>query len=489
MNKKIKITESQYNRLLQVMVETPFDTMAKDTIKTGDIVSITWKGTKNNFKVIDSTSGQIVMDNIDKGSTNINYRYFMVYTSLNGDDLQLRRVHKTKEANKLNDTKSWSPITVKDITNIQVIRNGKVIDNVDPLSPSAEKQQKQAKKPNTNMGDDFIQEMDNNLAIIMEQLVEGKGLKFDLNNATLIFCCLSKTGNVFNLEISQNKSLPSLSKWDTFILELKGASDDENLFELNKDIIKTTDGGKTFGLKFKVQSGNNNSEIWVVGGQGISVTKSCEDFNEDEPSNKEDEKDTEQKDETELKMDAEEAFQKILDDPLMRKAFYSQPTFWQTFVAELKGEKHPGDGIITVLNLVRQYEDKKLAEKIGEGFDKVGKTVIFQPLEPITIKYTLKDKKNKEFTLKTLDKTKAKITSEKRETGLVLETYLPNENQVLRVVVLEKTDTENIKQCKILIGEISKSTNKFYPLSQPVIENLEFFKSDGYNPPKQENTK
>ena len=156
MNKKIKITESQYNRLIQLMVETPFDTMTKNSIKAGDIITITWKGTKNNFKVINNTSGQIIMDNIDKGSTNINYRYFMVYTSLNGDDLQLRRVNKKKEVDKLNDTKSWSPITVKDITNIEVIRDGKVVDKVDLLSPSPEKQQKQGKKPNENMTDYLI---------------------------------------------------------------------------------------------------------------------------------------------------------------------------------------------------------------------------------------------------------------------------------------------------------------------------------------------
>lgn len=490
MSKKIKITESQYNRLIQLMVETPFDTMAKDSIKAGDIISITWKGTKNNFKVINNTSGQIIMDNIDKGSTNINYRYFMVYTSLNGDDLQLRRVNKKKEADKLNDTKSWSPITVKDISSIEVIRDGKVVDKVDPLSPSPEKQQKQGKKPNENMTDYLIGEVNNYLAVILGQLVEGKGLTLELSNASIIFCCLKKTGGVFNLEISQNKSLPSLNKWDSFILELKGNADDDNLYELNKNIIKTTDGGKTFGLKFKVQSGNDNSEVWIVGCNGVSITKSCEDLSDDDVDEKDIENDEEvKKDEGELKMDAEEAFQKILSDPLMKKAFYSQPTFWQAFVAELKGKKHPGNGIITVLNLVKKYENKKLAEKIGEGFGEERDEVMFKPLEPITINYRVKKDATKTFTLQNLKPTKAKIVTDKRETGLVLENYLPNENYVLRVVVLDKTDRENIKQCKVIIGEILKSTNRFHPLSTPITENIEFLKSKGYNPPKEENTK
>jgi len=494
MSKKIKITESQYNRLIQLMVETPFDTMAKDSIKAGDIISITWKGTKNNFKVINNTSGQIIMDNIDKGSTNINYRYFMVYTSLNGDDLQLRRVHKTKEADKLNDTKSWSPITVKDITNIQVIRDGKLVDKVDPLSPSAEKQQKQKNSGKETITQDFKNDMVNNFAIILEQLVEGKGLKMILNNAEVIFCCTQKVGGVFNLELTENKSIPSLNKWDTFVLVLKGSSndDDEKLFEANKDIVKTPDNGKTFSLKFRVFSGEEKSEVWIIGGTGIAITKSCEDKTENDTDNDEEEKQGEEKKtEEELTIDAKEAYEKILADPLMQKAFYSQPTFWQTFVAELKGKKHPGNGIITVLNIVKQYESKKMDEQIGEGFtNEKGDIVIFKPLEVVTLNYETKKEGRKTFNLKNIKPTEARISYDKRETGLVLEVNLPQDpNFVLRVVVMNKTDRENIKECRLTIGEITKSTNKYTVLSNPITTELEFLKSEGYNPPKQENTK
>ena len=78
MIKKLRITESQYERLLASINETPFDKMVKSTAKAGDIISITWKGSMNKFEVVDNIGGQIVMDNIDKGSTNINYRYFLV---------------------------------------------------------------------------------------------------------------------------------------------------------------------------------------------------------------------------------------------------------------------------------------------------------------------------------------------------------------------------------------------------------------------------
>lgn len=489
MSKKIKITESQYNRLIQVMVETPFDTMAKDSIKAGDIISITWKGTKNNFKVINNTSGQIVMDNIDKGSTNINYRYFMVYTSLNGDDLQLRRVHKIKEADKLNDSKTWSPLTVKDITNIEVIRDGKVIDKVDPLSPSAEKQQKQGKVSDEKVTDDFIEDINNNLSIILEQLNENKGLKLLMNNASIVFCCNSRSGNVFNLEISENKSIPSLDKWDSYVIEIKGDSNNEetSLYEANKDIVKVTDGGKTFGLKFNVQAGEKKSQVWVLNIEGLSITKSCVDLEDDD-------EDIEANDETksdeELKRDAREMYDKILADKNMQKAFYSQPTFWQAFMAELRGKKHPGTGIITVMNIVKKYEDKKLAEQIGEGFGKKGEIVKFIPLKPIEIPYNTKKGERKTFTLQTVNPTDVRIAEDKKETGLVLQVNLPNDAEhTLRVVVLGKTETEDIKECRLTIGRISPSNNYYSVLSNSIPANLKFLKSDGYNPPKQENTK
>ena len=487
MNKKIKITESQYNRLINLMVETPFDTLAKTVIKPNDVISITWKGSKNNFKVINNTAGQVIMDNIDKGSTNINYRYLMVYTSLDGDDMELRRVNKVKEADKLNDPKQWSTVTVKDITDIQIIRDGKVVDRVDPVSPSAAKQQKQG-NTGTTESQDFVTDVNNNLAIILEQLQEGKGLKLVLNNAELIFCCNSKSGGVFDLEITENKSIPVLNKWQTFVLDIKGNPDDEqtSLYEANKDIIKTPDKGKTFSLKFKVFAGEKQSEVWVVGGQGVAITKSCDDKTEDGA----DEGDVNSKDEQELKLDAKEAFEKILADPMMQKAFYSQPTFWQTFVAELKGKKHPGNGIITVLNIVKKYENKKIVELIGEGFtDKKGIIVKFQPLEPMTLNYNAQKEGRKTFSLQTLKPTEVKTSADKRETGLVLEVNLPEDpNYILRVVVDGKTETENVKECRLIIGRIA-SNNIFTAVSTPVTTQLEFLNSDGYKIPKEENTK
>ena len=118
---KVQITETQYNRLLKILSETRYDVVINKTVKVGDTIRITYKGTTNNFKVIRNDSGQVIMDNIDAGSTNINYRYFISFTSLHGDDLEIKRVHKIKEKEKLNDIKSWTSLDVKGITNIEEI--------------------------------------------------------------------------------------------------------------------------------------------------------------------------------------------------------------------------------------------------------------------------------------------------------------------------------------------------------------------------------
>ena len=331
--------------------------------------------------------------------------------------------------------------------------------------------------------------MNNKLGTVLEQLQEGKGLNLKLNNAEVIFCCIGKTGGIFDLEIIENKSLPLLNKWRTFVLDIKGNPNDEqtSLYEANKDIIKTPDNGKTFSIKFKVITSDKESEVWISGGNGFAITKSCGDKSDEGETDNEKNK---VKDEEELKLDAKEAFEKILADPMMQKAFYSQPTFWQTFMSELKGKKHPGNGIITVLNIVKKYEDKKIVELIGEGFtDKKGVIVKFQPLEPITLSYNAQKEGRKSFTLQTLRPTEIKTSTEKRETGLVLEVNLPDDpNYILRVVVDGKTETENIKECRLIIGRIA-SNNIFTAVSSPVTTQLEFLNSDGYKIPQEENTK
>jgi len=477
-NKKLKITEAQYNRLLQFIVETPFDTMVKQSIDIGDVVSINWKGSKNNFKVIDNSGGQIIMDNIDKGSTNINNRYFMSFTSLNGDDLEMRKVNKVKEPEKLNDIKSWSPVTVKDISNIQIFRDGELIDTVDPVSPTAEKQQKNGPKPDTNTDNnpspDFMNEVNNDLAIILEQLEKGKGINFIFNSGFINFCCLDRVDSTFILEINeeQNTIIDSLNKWDTFILDIKGNPQTDNLYLKNKDIVSTNDG-VTYNLKFKVSAGNTHKETVIKAIKGVSVLSSCDTTEEDE-----DEK-PEVNGPEEQKADAEKALQMILKDKDLQDAFYKQPGFWEMFKAELSGEKAVGTGIITVLDVMRKVTESRLVKKVGKGFN-VGKKAKFIPIENVNVKY--RDDKDIIHNYD-LPMVEDMITVRRHlidDVSQVLQKRVEGGNGlILRILVKDQTDEPNIKNCDVQIG-IKNKSDKFVEKGQTSDVNIKFLNSEGY---------
>ncbi len=78
--------------------------------------------------------------------------------------------------------------------------------------------------------------------------------------------------------------------------------------------------------------------------------------------------------------DAKIAYDMISKDPLLKKAFYSQPSFLNLFVAELTGKKAVGKGIYSVLNLVRRYNNKKYTDYLKAEFID-GKKISFIFLE------------------------------------------------------------------------------------------------------------
>jgi hypothetical protein len=486
MNKKLIITESQYERLQNLLVETPFDEMVKSSVEVGDIIRITWKGSESNFEVINNTTGQIIMDNIDKGSTNINYRYLLTFTSLDGDDLSGKRVHKTKEAHKLDNPKTWSNISVKDITNIEVIRDGKVIDKVDPVSPSAEKQQKMSGDGSMSDGEKY-DEINNNLGIILEQIDEGKGLKLMFSNTLVIFCCVGRSGNIIDLEIAENKSITSLNKWNTLSLTL---NDGDDLFKDNKSVVRTTDKGQSFGLKLDVRSGNETSKIWLNGIVGVSVTNKC-DGKEDYDSGEKSEEDLEkekldlEKEKEAQRAEAQRAFNMIVNDKDLQDAFYSEPSFWKKFVAELKGEKAVGNGIIVALDLINKYKTKRTSEKLGDGF-KVGKDlkIFYKPLDEISINYlgkTFELERNKNYTqfedaVKTVN-----FDASDYQVGeyTPYDKLLINKLKNFEFIVKEKTTEPDVFMCDVIFNY--KDNKKSERAVQKDVK-IKFLNSEGYTP-------
>ncbi len=392
--KKLIITESQYTALTKFIVETKFNEFIKNTVKKGDTIRIHWRNNVSNFIVVDSFNGQIQMDNIDKGSTNINYRYFMTQTSLNGHELTVKRVHKINEKDKLSNPSTWGEVPVNDIKDIEVIRNGEVIDTVDDLSGLE------------TQTDEVKDKMSDILTYIVQNTEESDIMALNTNSNfgdVNLLCVNSENGN-FTYELDDLNKL--LQKWDSFTLIINTGDDesDTSLLELNPDTINTTDGGKTFNLKFTIRTGQNKQDLWIKNITDLKINNSdnSEENTEDSEENTDDEVSDEDvyNDEGSIMDRAEKYIEIISNDPLMRKAFFKEPSIWDSLVAAAKGKNPRGVGVIPSRKLIGTYKTNQIKNKIGPSaqgfrpgkattFKFIDKTVIMNPTGQLKDKLTL----------------------------------------------------------------------------------------------------
>jgi hypothetical protein len=75
--------------------------------------------------------------------------------------------------------------------------------------------------------------------------------------------------------------------------------------------------------------------------------------------------------------------QMIINDPLMKKAFYSQPTLWNVITSAMKGEKPRGKGIVSARDIIGKYKTGSIRRKIGKNADsfKMGRSATFKFIE------------------------------------------------------------------------------------------------------------
>ena len=100
MNKKLIITEEQYQNLKLFLLESTFFDMVDKTIKDSDIITITTGGKKLNFIIVKNFNGQIYMDNIDKTSQYYKKRVFLNRLSFEGDKLIIQVAKDDKQKNE-----------------------------------------------------------------------------------------------------------------------------------------------------------------------------------------------------------------------------------------------------------------------------------------------------------------------------------------------------------------------------------------------------
>lgn len=178
----------------------------------------------------------------------------------------------------------------------------------------------------------------------------------------------------------------------------------------------------------------------------------------------------------ELKRDGKIALDMILNNQVLRDAFYKQPSLWNLFMAELKGEKAPGQGIIPTMEILKNFNTKQLSEKYPEF--KVGQEVKFEPMVPYTINLP--------------DGTTFQLNAGKEYTGEVNEPkynnkylIISNKEQGFSLTVINKIENNEYK-CKLT----KTITNNNGKVDKKTLEEvlINFKPSDGYTSETPEET-
>lgn len=385
---KLILSETQFNKLINLINEGNFDAVIKNNIKPGDIIKIIFKdGTDNNFKVIDSITGQITMDNIDKGSANINYRYWFSYTDISYNTLFLKRVHKIKEKDLLNEKPtSWKSIALKNINNIEIYdKNGNKKDDIKL------KEKEIAKEFNNNKLPSNLQDQLKDIISEVIKLNDDYTISFDLTNGdNIIFCAVSKVALTYELEVADSSA--NLDKYDFLmdnrvIMEFYGGV--EESFE--KNVITTSDG-KTFSLLLKLMRGETAIDYYLDFNKVLLGNK-CSDIEKEKQEKEDKEKQEKSKSKEEKRVldakEKKELINYILNNPDVKKAFYKAPSLWNSFISGITGKDAKGTGIGPGLNIISRFDLGKHKKEVGEDAIKfkTGNKVSFEILgNPIIFK-------------------------------------------------------------------------------------------------------
>lgn len=188
----------------------------------------------------------------------------------------------------------------------------------------------------------------------------------------------------------------------------------------------------------------------------------------------------------ELKQDGKMAMEMILNDPNLKKAFYAQPSLWNLFVAELKGEKATGKGIVPTLKIINSYESTRIESKLGTSFI-VGEKVTFRPVGTTKVPFTVNGKDdvyifdenaNIQYPPKVLPRKLG-------ESFKLIGEIQPTLNY--QIEVLKRVDDEpDTFECKIVMIVEEDSTTKEYPYDGKLEIKINKNESPGYKPKETE---
>ena len=381
MNKKLIITEEQYNNLKFFILESTFFDMADKTIKKGDTIIINTNGKELNFNVISNFSGQIYMDNIDKNSEYFGKRIFLTKMSFEDNNNLVIQVAKDDEQKNEEPLKgsTWSKMTLKNVEDIAVNRGGKLLDNTSDEPNLDEPNLDENKK----LKERFLEEL--------VTLKEGESLVLKTNGKLeeLVLDFISKSSGFIHFELSESTE-DALGNVNITGVDISTNEDDMEVDEDGlltiKIITYESKDGKIVVNESKIQ---NITEFSVI---NTEVKKDDEEDGDDG-----DEEDSGSN------LDAEKMQQYIENDPKFKKAILnfkgklspsqlaSFANEWEIAFAGKSSQKNNGpdsSGTLKVKEILNSYEKTKL-ERFGNNFREKSK-INFTPLDNVSIPYKSK---------------------------------------------------------------------------------------------------
>lgn len=308
----------------------------------------------------------------------------------------------------------------------------------------------------------------NDFITLLSELEKGDMLILTLSNKTNIKLDFIDTkGDSVQFEIDKTSNLSGdyTSLYNTSSIELSKNIDDITLDEKTQLLsIK----GKAFNA---VNGQMTSSDITINNIQDFSIGE--ESIKPDAEANPEDE----YGDSTE---EAKDMMQAILNDPIMKKAFYRQPTLWNLILSTIKGENPRGTGIGPAKDIITKYGENKIQKALGPQGDNFKKDKLAQ-FEVLNNEIVVKSSgiSTEDLVLKTNVKYDAFVNGYKIGDDYVT---LTNKKLSYRITIIrpykDVPDAFEVKVTKIVK---SKATGEINEYSKPGVIKFFNLRNSGYS--------
>lgn len=317
---KLIINERQFQLIENILLEEKASSVVPN-LSVGDKLILTSEsGTKLTFEVVKTDAGgQIWLKNLD-GGTLKNYIIFFSQNDIINDELKYRFAHKEKEKELLSKSPStWKSGSFKNLSSIQVFDKSKTPKGTIDVKKATDTGKKDTKTGPKKDGDSKKGEVDD-LVRELNSMVIGDDYEFTLDdNSKLVFNVINKGAGYTVLDLKEvNGGEASRYK------ELMG---DDLEFEASSKNVKLYHGEEyKFDLTLNRYLGGEEESSDEVKSKSEKVTiQGIIDLdNVKHKVEKKEEKSDEESD--------DEVMDLVFDNPRLKKAFMSKPSFWDALL-------------------------------------------------------------------------------------------------------------------------------------------------------------